>query len=401
MKVSFDVVGYYDIYDGRTGNIVSVSKNKICPGFFTSFEDYRHASKMIWSNDYSDFFDNPNITYRRWHSLLVSNQLNLTITKSDDNFSYNDYVKFSEAENKYSMSILGLKPLELIEEETRYRIVTRHSYRLPNKNLGNITGFAISMQNVIDDAPQMAPANRVSVSHVRDEFGVKGTFPHTEDTDTIVVYRLEYLVRKPLNAGVNFLVANDYEQYYGPFGYTLSWLLPNETVHVISDRVRFRDSEWQWHNGFLIQFKRPRLYVYPKIDDMSIRDNIPKVYSSINPDANVPNGGLHEYNKPLPEELHPELTYSTIASNTDTSVRVKAFTSFELLEYTEPYTISDLESDPVKYAKILNHEPYKIRVRFGNLFASDLIEVTTAGLHKVYYSLDINITISEDEQYDE
>ena len=87
MNVSFNVVGYYDIYDGKTGQIASVSKNKICPGFFTSFDDYRRLSIETFyqyaNSDLSNY----------WHALLLTNQLNLTITKNEDNFAYNDYAR--------------------------------------------------------------------------------------------------------------------------------------------------------------------------------------------------------------------------------------------------------------------------------------------------------------------
>lgn len=389
MNVSFNVVGYYDIYDGKTGQIASVSKNKICPGFFTSFDDYRSLSiKLKQANSGLNNY---------WHALLLTNQLNLTITKNEDNFAYNDYVRFSEADNRYSMSVLGLKPLEVIEEETRYKIITRHCYRLPNKNLGNITGFAICKQKNDETTPMLYAANKVSVSHVRDEFGVKGTFPHTEDTDSIIVYRVEYLVRKPLNVGVNFMVAPDNEQYYGPFSYTMAWLTPSE-VKYISARYN-DDAEGGFYTVYTASFKRPIVYVYPTAD-MTIKDTVEVQSYYISGVANVPTGAV-TYQNPGPEAMHPHIHYSTIISNTDTSVLVRAFTSFELLEYNGLYSISDLEKDPVKYAKLSNNEPYKIRVRHGNLFVTDVIDVTTAGLHKVFYKLDISITISEDEQYDE
>ena len=400
MNVSFNVVGYYDIYDGKTGQIASVSKNKICPGFFTSFDDYRSLSiEMIDTFYQHEISDLSNY----WHALLLTSQLNLTITKNEDNFAYNDYVRFSEADNRYSMSVLGLKPLEVIEEETRYKIITRHCYRLPNKNLGNITGFAICKQKNDKTTPMLDAANKVSVSHVRDEFGVKGTFPHTEDTDSIIVYRVEYLVRKPLNAGVNFMVAADNEQYYGPFSYTMAWLTPSE-VKYIGSKNRVYDT---WYNGepgsyregYIASFKRPIVYVYPTAD-MTIKDTVEVQSYYISGDANVPTDAV-TYQNPGPEAIHPHIHYSTIISNTDTSVLVRAFTSFELLEYNGLYSISDLEKGPVKYAKLSNNEPYKIRVRHGNLFVTDVIDVTTAGLHKVFYKLDISITISEDEQYDE
>ena len=400
MNVSFNVVGYYDIYDGKTGQIASVSKNKICPGFFTSFDDYRSLSiETFYTFQQHVISDLSNY----WHALLLTSQLNLTITKNEDNFAYNDYVRFSEADNRYSMSVLGLKPLEVIEEETRYKIITRHCYRLPNKNLGNITGFAICKQKNDKTTPMLDAANKVSVSHVRDEFGVKGTFPHTEDTDSIIVYRVEYLVRKPLNAGVNFMVAADNEQYYGPFSYTMAWLTPSE-VKYIGSKNRVYDT---WYNGepgsyregYIASFKRPIVYVYPTAD-MTIKDTVEVQSYYISGDANVPTDAV-TYQNPGPEAIHPHIHYSTIISNTDTSVLVRAFTSFELLEYNGLYSISDLEKGPVKYAKLSNNEPYKIRVRHGNLFVTDVIDVTTAGLHKVFYKLDISITISEDEQYDE
>ena len=78
MNVSFNVVGYYDIYDGKTGQIASVSKNKICPGFFTSFDDYR--SLKIKTDE--QFFTEENSDLSKyWHALLLTNQLNLTMTK--------------------------------------------------------------------------------------------------------------------------------------------------------------------------------------------------------------------------------------------------------------------------------------------------------------------------------
>ena len=397
MNVSFDVVGYYDIYDGKTGQIASVSKNKICPGFFTSFDDYRgltiekfyhyENSKLQYENNVSNY----------WHALLLTNQLNLTITKNEDNFAYNDYARFSEADNRYSMSVLGLKPLEVIEEETRYKIITRHCYRLPNKNLGNITGFAICKQKNDKTTPVLDAANKVSVSHVRDEFGVKGTFPHTEDTDSIIVYRVEYLVRKPLNVGVNFMVAPDNEQYYGPFSYTMAWLTPSEVKYINHFTGYYGESSYYY--GYIASFKRPSVYVYPTAD-MTIKDTVEVQSYYISGAANVPKNAV-TYQNPGPEAMHPHIHYSTIISNTDTSVLVRAFTSFELLEYNGLYSISDLEKGPVKYAKLSNNEPYKIRVRHGNLFVTDVIDVTTAGLHKVFYTLDISITISEDEQYDE
>ena len=395
MNVSFNVVGYYDIYDGKTGQIASVSKNKICPGFFTSFDDYRSLSIETFYQDENSDLSN------YWHALLLTNQLNLTITKNEDNFAYNDYARFSEADNRYSMSVLGLKPLEVIEEETRYKIITRHCYRLPNKNLGNITGFAICKQKNYETTPMLYAANKVSVSHVRDEFGVKGTFPHTEDTDSIIVYRVEYLVRKPLNGGVNFMVAPDNEQYYGPFSYTMAWLTPSEVKYIDSkNRVYGSGHNGEsYYTGYIASFKRPIVYVYPTAD-MTIKDTVEVQSYYISGDANVPTDAV-TYQNPGPEAMHPHIHYSTIISNTDTSVLVRAFTSFELLEYNGLYSISDLEKGPVKYAKLLNNEPYKIRVRHGNLFVTDVIDVTTAGLHKVFYKLDIRITISEDEQYDE
>ena len=396
MNVSFNVVGYYDIYDGKTGQIASVSKNKICPGFFTSFDDYRSLSIETLDTFYQHVISDLS---NYWHALLLTNQLNLTITKNEDNFAYNDYVRFSEADNRYSMSVLGLKPLEVIEEETRYKIITRHCYRLPNKNLGNITGFAICKQKNDKTTPMLDAANKVSVSHVRDEFGVKGTFPHTEDTDSIIVYRVEYLVRKPLNAGVNFMVAADNEQYYGPFSYTMAWLTPSE-VKYIGSKNRVYDTRYNgYREGYIASFKRPIVYVYPTAD-MTIKDTVEVQSYYISGDANVPTNAV-TYQNPGPEAMHPHIHYSTIISNTDTSVLVRAFTSFELLEYNGLYSISDLEKDQVKYAKLSNNEPYKIRVRHGNLFVTDVIDVTTAGLHKVFYKLDISITISEDEQYDE
>ena len=105
MNVSFNVAGYYDIYDGKTGQIASVSKNKICPGFFTSFDDYRSLRIELMYQ----YGENIGLS-GYWHALLLTNQLNLTITKNEDNFAYNDYVRFSEADNRYSMSVLVLKP---------------------------------------------------------------------------------------------------------------------------------------------------------------------------------------------------------------------------------------------------------------------------------------------------
>ena len=133
---------------------------------------------------------------------------------------------------------------------------------------------------------------------------------------------------------------------------------------------------------------------------MTIKDTVEVQSYYISGDANVPTDAV-TYQNPGPEAMHPHIHYSTIISNTDTSVLVRAFTSFELLEYNGLYSISDLEKDQVKYAKLSNNEPYKIRVRHGNLFVTDVTDVTTAGLHKVFYKLDISITISEDEQYDE
>ena len=398
MNVSFNVVGYYDIYDGKTGQIASVSKNKICPGFFTSFDDYR---SLIIKTDEQFFTEENSDLSKYWHALLLTNQLNLTITKNEDNFAYNEYVRFSEADNRYSMSVLGLKPLEVIEEETRYKIITRHCYRLPNKNIGNITGFAICKQKNYKTTPVLDAANKVSVSHVRDEFGVKGTFPHTEDTDSIIVYRVEYLVRKPLNVGVNFMVAPDNEQYYGPFSYTMAWLTPSEVKYIGSKNRVYAGYNGESYDkpGYIASFKRPIVYVYPTAD-MTIKDTVEVQSYYISGDANVPTDAV-TYQNPGPEAMHPHIHYSTIISNTDASVLVRAFTSFELLEYNGLYSISDLEKGPVKYAKLLNNEPYKIRVRHGNLFVTDVIDVTTAGLHKVFYKLDISITISEDEQYDE
>lgn len=396
MNVSFDVVGYYDIYDGKTGQIASVSKNKICPGFFTSFDDYRGLTIEKFYHYENNKLQYENNVSNYWHALLLTNQLNLTITKNEDNFAYNDYARFSEADNRYSMSVLGLKPLEVIEEETRYKIITRHCYRLPNKNLGNITGFAICKQKNDKTTPVLDAANKVSVSHVRDEFGVKGTFPHTEDTDSIIVYRVEYLVRKPLNVGVNFMVAPDNEQYYGPFSYTMAWLTPSEVKYI--NHFKGYDGESGYY-GYIASFKRPSVYVYPTAD-MTIKDTVEVQSYYISGAANVPKNAV-TYQNPGPEAMHPHIHYSTIISNTDTSVLVRAFTSFELLEYNGLYSISDLEKGPVKYAKLSNNEPYKIRVRHGNLFVTDVIDVTTAGLHKVFYTLDISITISEDEQYDE
>ena len=400
MNVSFNVAGYYDIYDGKTGQIASVSKNKICPGFFTSFDDYRSLSIELMYQ----YGENIGLS-GYWHALLLTNQLNLTITKNEDNFAYNDYVRFSEADNRYSMSVLGLKPLEVIEEETRYKIITRHCYRLPNKNLGNITGFAICKQKNDKTTPVLGDANKVSVSHVRDEFGIKGTFPHTEDTDSIIVYRVEYLVRKPLNVGVNFMVAPDNEQYYGPFSYTMAWLTPSEVKYIYSKNRVYEygygagGEGYGYHQGYIASFKRPIVYAYPTAD-MTIKDTVEVQSYYISGDANVPTDAV-TYQNPGPGAMQPHIHYSTIISNTDTSVLVRAFTSFELLEYNGLYSISDLEKDPVKYAKLSNNEPYKIRVRHGNLFVTDVIDVTTAGLHKVFYKLDISITISENEQYDE
>ena len=133
---------------------------------------------------------------------------------------------------------------------------------------------------------------------------------------------------------------------------------------------------------------------------MTIKDTVEVQSYYISGDANVPTDVV-TYQNPGPEAMYPHIHYSTIISNTDTSVLVRAFTSFELLEYNGLYSISDLEKAPAKYAKLSNNEPYKIRVRHGNLFVTDVIDVTTAGLHKVFYKLDISITISEDEQYDE
>ena len=399
MNVSFNVVGYYDIYDGKTGQIASVSKNKICPGFFTSFDNYRDLTIEIFYHYENSKLQYENNVSNYWHALLLTNQLNLTITKNEDNFAYNDYARFSEADNRYSMSVLGLKPLEVIEEETRYKIITRHCYRLPNKNLGNITGFAICKQKNDKTTPVLDAANKVSVSHVRDEFGVKGTFPHTEDTDSIIVYRVEYLVRKPLNVGVNFMVAPDNEQYYGPFSYTMAWLTPSEVKYINHFKGHKGNDGERVYYGYIASFKRPIVYVYPTAD-MTIKDTVEVQSYYISGAANVPKNAV-TYQNPGPEAMHPHIHYSTIISNTDTSVLVRAFTSFELLEYNGLYSISDLEKGPVKYAKLSNNEPYKIRVRHGNLFVTDVIDVTTAGLHKVFYKLDISITISEDEQYDE
>lgn len=166
MKASFNIEGHYEAYREVDGQFVKInaSKNKLTPVYLTELSNSSLSSV----------------------TLGVTNQIDLDITSTSDNFAYSELISYNKTASKYGMDRVNKKPVEWTEDETYYFLHIRQCYRLPAKNLGNITGYALYKNN----------RDKISVSYVRDISGFKGTISHTERDSTYLFYTLTFRMNK-------------------------------------------------------------------------------------------------------------------------------------------------------------------------------------------------------------
>lgn len=393
MKASFDANGYYEAYNADTGELIAVSKNKLLPSFWKYFTGFiiksNHTGNRYVGGRVVDTVDIDAMPQR----IDITNQINLSITQSGDNFASTHSIAFSEISNRNALSKLGLKPTEVVEHYHHFSIITRHAYILPKKNLGNITGIALYCGS------NQWNTEKISVSHIKDELGIKGTIPHTENNNTYIVYRLEYRIKKPIT-GFHLKTPIEETQWYKQFNFTHGFipLMLQTAEHNIAS---FQDS--------YMLTTDVEIYVYPNEADVDYKTiKFEHVYELVEENGKIvehdyigadTERGIRTYQYFNSERAFPLISGFYKTKQSDNTQSFKCIVSANRIKYNQFYTLSELNENPIKYAKILNNEPYKIQIKYG-AFVSDYITVTTSGIGRTLFELDIDLTINGNEQYD-
>lgn len=391
--------GHYQVY--QNGNLITSFKNKLTDLFLQYFNDVGSSRANMTEISYNNYNSDHKISeinrmfnFKQVREKLgVSNQINLTIRENDDNFAFSELVNYSEDISKNALSLLKLKPVEYVNDDSSITIKHRHCYFLPKKNIGNITGFGIYGPEIdsIKQVPlwQNNPSENsftyslLSVSHVRDSSGFKGTVSHTESDNTYIVYTIEYQVN--LDSSCELVPINLVNEYQENFGF----------IRLLSAYNDYGTMERHYRNGY---------YDLKKYSNTSfIVNDIAKTVFSKPVDCRWIQRYFEDSseNKNFVGDIIGNNWLEASVNNIDTKSINISYTYYCTEKAYISFVATHKPFDNADYQFIENNEPYYIKVSHGPIMTSNPIEVTTRGLKRIKVTFNMLLTINEFEVYDD
>lgn len=378
------VSGHYDIFDLETTEPLTTVKNHLIPNVFIALFENNIQNKVKFNKDYTDarlsqvvYTEYNKPTYdlsvrfddRVQLQLELSNQINLRITKTSHNFAPVKKVLFDEEKNKAVLKSLGIKPAEIIDNKEYLTLMCRVAFLLPADNVGNITGIGISVTDV--QTYTTDKLRLMSVAHVRDESGKKGTIPYSYNKKIGVVYNVTYKFKKPLT-GITYLP--EPKQYYNALSFIRNVYSPNlmfndgdkinytqfaKTGDEIEVLTEFGDNVKLRH---IVHGEHFYYAIIEAVSGANIHSRfIQRVYDY----------STSSWNEQVLDFPSIKATYA----NVNTGL-IETTILHNDISYDSFYKIEDIINEPEKFQKIFNNEPFKFRFKYNDFFYSDEFIIT-------------------------